>query len=33
MVEQKVIIFIMSLVFSILYLIFAQNRKDGREKW
>lgn len=33
MVEKEVIIFAVSLVFSILYLIFAQNRKDGREKW
>ena len=33
MVEQEVIIFAISLFFSILYLIFAENRKDGREKW
>ncbi len=33
MAEQEIIIFIVSLVFSILYLIFAQNRKNGREKW
>ena len=33
MVEQEVIIFAITFVFSILYLIFAQNRKDGREKW
>jgi len=33
MVEKEIIIFAVSLVFSILYLIFVQNRKDGREKW
>ena len=33
MVEQEIIIFAISLFFSILYLIFVQNRKDGRENW
>lgn len=33
MAKQEIIIFVVSLVFSILYLIFVQNRKDGREKW
>lgn len=33
MVEQEIIIVAITFVFSILYLIFAQNRKDGREKW
>lgn len=33
MVEQEIIIIAITFVFSILYLIFAQNRKDGREKW
>lgn len=33
MVEQEIIIIVITFVFSILYLIFAQNRKDGREKW
>tara|TARA_R110002126_G_scaffold232786_2_gene377127 strand:- start:1 stop:102 length:102 start_codon:yes stop_codon:yes gene_type:complete len=33
MVEQEMIIVAITFVFSILYLIFAQNRKDGREKW
>lgn len=33
MVEQEIIIVAITFVFSILYLIFAQNRKDGRKKW
>lgn len=33
MVEQEIIIVVITFVFSILYLIFAQNRKDGRKKW
>ena len=33
MVEQEIIIVAITFVFSILYLIFAQNRKDGRERW
>ncbi len=33
MVEQEIIIVTITFVFSILYLIFAQNRKDGRENW
>ena len=33
MVEQEMIIVAIIFVFSILYLIFAQNRKDGRKKW
>lgn len=33
MVEQEIIIIAITFVFAILYLIFAQNKKDGREKW
>ena len=33
MAQQEIIIVAITFVFSILYLIFAQNRKDGREKW
>lgn len=33
MAQQEIIIVAITFVFSILYLIFAENRKDGREKW